>query len=535
VTVAALASSNCAACGRPLTDAISIETGVGPDCRANYNYVAISKLSDADRFTVNGLLHTIAADKLYGDQLREAIHTIFLCGLADLAKRIERRVHRRLAPVQTSIEVVYEAVPVVPKPLNLPFTLTEGQERAREAVQRLMNVPGFGLCVNAGYAGVGKTTLMRVFGQEYGTPQIITPTGKAALRAKQATGLEASTIHRWIYAPKEDPRTGIVTFARRALDEIVVPAARLVLMDESSMVGPDVWKDVYDVCRQLDLKLVCVGDAFQLPPVQAPNAAPFSILSPEFALHHKAERIEMTEVLRQAQESPVIRASMKLRQGMGLAAFEELQKVDITQIWDVTTAVHRAGGITICHRNATRFQLNAGIRTTLGIRDEQPQPGEPLMCLKNAYEAGILNGETFEFTGWELPPDTFERVHDKYKDVNENARFGATRLREQRTQIVLALEELHGRLAAGTRAIEIAGNKWARLNNLFAGDTIAPTIHANFGYTWTAHKSQGSEWPYVLVALEPSIRLNEDEGRRWAYTAVTRATQATAVCITGRI
>ncbi len=535
MTVAALASSNCAACGRPLTDAISIETGVGPDCRAIYGYVAISKLTDGNRAMAHKLIHAIAADAYYGDELRQALFTLHGFGFADMAKRIERRVHRRLAPQQTSIEVVYEAVPVVPKPLNLPFTLTEGQERAREAVQRLMNAPGFGLCVVAGFAGVGKTTVMRVFGQEYGTPQIITPTGKAALRVRQATELHASTIHRWIYAPKEDPRTGIVTFARRALDEIAIPESRLVLMDESSMVGPDVWKDVYDVCRQLDLKLVCVGDAFQLPPVQGPNAAPFSILSTEFALHHKAERIEMTEVLRQAQDSPVIRASMRLRQGLGLAAFEELQKVDIAQIWDVTTAVHRAGGITICHRNATRFQLNAGIRTTLGIRDEQPQPGEPMMCLKNCYEAGILNGETFEFAGWELAPDVFERVYDKYKDVKEDARFGATRLREQNAQIVLALEELHGRLEAGPRAIEIAGNKWARLNNLFSGESIAPMIHANFGYTWTAHKSQGSEWPYVLVALEPSIRLNEDEGRRWAYTAVTRATQATAVCITGRI
>jgi len=324
-----------------------------------------------------------------------------------------------------------------------------------------------------------------------------------------------------------------VTFARRNLEEIAVPTSRLVLMDESSMVGPDVWKDVYDVCRQLDLKLVCVGDAFQLPPVQAKNAVPFSILSPEFARHHNAERIEMTEVLRQAQDSPVIRASMLLRAGHGITAFAELRQVDIRQLAEVTTAVHRAGGVTICHRNVTRFTLNAGIRATLGIHDEMPQPGEPMVCLKNKYEAGVLNGETFEFQGWEIAPSTFERVHDRFNDVNEDTRFGATRLKEQRTQIVLSLEELHGRLKASAKPIEIAGNKWARLNNLFAGDTLAPTIHANFGYAWTAHKMQGSEVPYVLVVLEPSIRLNEDEGRRWAYTAVTRATQAAAIYMGG--
>ncbi len=315
----------------------------------------------------------------------------------------------------------------------------------------------------------------------------------------------------------------------KGLQEIELPPSKLVLLDEASMVGPDVWKDVYQVCKKLDVKLVCVGDAFQLPPVQPPNAAPFSILSHEFARHHGAERIELTEVLRQAQGSPVIRASMRLRAGEGIRALDDLKKIDLPQFAHVATSVHRAGGVTICHRNVTRATINAGVRMMLGIADEQPQKGEPLVVLKNTYEVGLVNGESIAFNGWEIVPEVYERVYDRYKNVEEATRFGSTRIGPDDLRVVLALEELHCRLESGPRAIEIAANTWARVNNVFLGDAPAPLVHANFGYGWTAHKSQGSEWPYVLVVVEPSVRLNEEDGRRWTYTAITRASKSAAV------
>src|SRR5262249_10606000 len=153
-------------------------------------------------------------------------------------------------------------------------------------------------------------TLIRVLGQEHGKPKIVTPTGKAALRVREATGLDAGTIHRWIYKPVVDPKTGVLKFARREGNDLDIPASRLVILDEASMVGPDIWKDVRQVCEQHDLKLIVIGDGFQLPPVQVRGAPMFSVLTPEFATQLGAERIEMNEVLRQAQGSPVIRASM---------------------------------------------------------------------------------------------------------------------------------------------------------------------------------------------------------------------------------
>ena len=100
--------------------------------------------------------------------------------------------------------------------------------------------------------------------------------------------------------------------------------------------------------------------------------------------------------------------------------------------------------------------------------------------------------------------------------------------------MTLAVEELHGRLNAGPKAIEISASRWARAQSLYGGDNLAPHVHAQFGYTLTAHSSQGSEYPYVLVVIEPSVRADEEEGRRWIYTAATRSKVMTAVYV-GRI
>ncbi len=526
--VATLSSTNCALCARPLTDAVSIATGIGPDCRGLYGYdAAMAVLSNDDRVEVTFRIHAIAANKIEREELRNGLFKLNQLGFPMVAERIRRRCYAKLREQLSFTPAVPQPAPIVFGKVDVPFTLTADQERARECVQRVRMAAGHSRAFIVGYAGTGKTTALKVFAQEHGSLQVITPTGRAALRVREATGIPATTIHRWLYEPKENEKTGAVMFVRRKPGDIAVPPSGIVVIDEASMVGPDIWKDIISVCQQMDLKLVCVGDGFQLPPVQPPNAPPFSVLTPDFAAQLGAERIEMTEVVRQAQDSPVIRASIRLRQGEGVRALQELQRIDTAQLAHVVTTNYRCGGVTICHRNVTRMQLNAGVRMMLGIADEQPQPGEPFVVTKNAYEAGVVNGEQITFGGWDIVPEVYERVYDKYKGKEEQTRFGATKLGGQ-TQVVMSLEGLHGRLECGPRSIEIAGERWARYHSLYANDDLAPFVHANFGYAWTCHRGQGSEWPSVLVCVEPSVRFDEEEGRRWVYTAVTRSTKMTA-------
>ena len=537
-------STNCAACGRVLQNSTDARTGLDIECRSQFDYRKISSLSDADRIIVNEIIHGIAQELLRGDDLRAGIFRIYELGFTDLAKRIERRVGPR------TVDGVVQDKPLVPKVVieipaevesvdalrPLPFNPTIGQNAALDVIRAMMKKPGFAVTIVVGYAGTGKTALIQFVAHEHGKPACIAPTGKAALRIRESTGLSASTIHRMIYKVMEDPKTGQAKFVRRSAEEIelVIPRSRLLVLDEASMVGPEVWVDVIAIAQQHNLKLLVIGDGFQLPPVQNKNAAAFSVLLPRFAEELGATRVELTEVLRQAQDSPIIRASMLLRQGQGWRAFADITKIDHSRIGPVALAVYQQAGVVICHRNVTRLGINASMRMALGIHDEMPQPGEPLMVLKNTYEAGLVNGETTQFPGWSVEPDHPERIVDRYKPgVEEMARFGAIRVDGKHTA-TLAVEELHGRLQTSVKAISNVGMRWARSNNLYCGDNPAPHLSCNFGYSYTGHKSQGSQWPYVFMILEPSIRLDEEDGRRWAYTVATRASLMLAV-FAGRI
>lgn len=427
--------------------------------------------------------------------------------------------------LENTVDAVFDAT--LPK-----LHLTQGQDRGVSGVHRMMTAPGPGFFFMVGFAGTGKTTAMRVIARECGQPLVITPTGKAALRVREATRLYAQTIHRWLYIPMVDPKTGVIKFRRRDVGEIWIPPSRLVLLDEASMVGPEVWKDIYETVTSFDLKLVCIGDGFQLPPVQAKNAAPFSILDPAFAYQLNAERVELTEVLRQAQDSPVVRVSMALRNGDGYRALLGLHRVTDANIGAVAPQVHQSGGIIVCHTNQQRYRLNGCMRQALGMRDIDPTPGEPLLVLKNTYSVDLVNGEIVPFSQWTVPPSYPMQVTDDWKGTEEQVHFGAMPItmsgpNDEPTVIntVVVREELWGRMEAGFGAVIKRAKMWATDN----GVATAPYLPVNFGYCYTVHKSQGSEWPFVLVVVEPSVRLDTEEGRRWAYTAVTRAKTMAAV------
>lgn len=367
--------------------------------------------------------------------------------------------------------------------------LTYGQDRAMAMVRRIMAAQSPRVGVVAGFAGTGKTTVLRVMVGTFGDSVIITPTGKAALRVRESTGLHAETIHRWLYKPDRDPETGQVVFVRREPGDVRVPQSRLVLLDEASMVGPEIWKDVYEMCKLLHLHLILIGDPFQLAPVQPRGAAPFSVMLPEFAADIDAERVELTEILRQAADSPIIRASMRLRQGEGLAALSELPRVPQNDFWRWAYECYRNQGVIICHRNNTRREINLGLRTMMGVTEDLPQPGEPLLVLKNDYGLGVCNGEVLTLNKWKRPPsDEVERVFDKYNNISEGARFGAVEIDAIGTTAVIAVEEIRGALTASVGAIAAASRRWARREDMFTNDVLMPHLHANFGYGCTGHK-----------------------------------------------
>jgi exodeoxyribonuclease-5 len=243
-------------------------------------------------------------------------------------------------------------------------------------------------------------------------------------------------------------------------------------------------------------------------------------------------RANLTEIVRQALDNPIIKASMYIRQGDIDSAMSLLPNLERMEAWKLTLDIcKKTDGVIICHKNVTRHKINASVRTELGLPKNLAK-GEPLLILKNCYEANVYNGEVLPFEGWTWESDPVD-VTDKFRAVTQRTRFGATTFNN--TKVLLAHERIRGNMEeVGFGAIAYNGVR-AYYNNEPAESVYKgygkkkkrgprhPFLDANFGYCLTAHRSQGSEWNRVLIIAEPSIRINTQDGLRWAYTALTRA------------
>lgn len=422
------------------------------------------------------------------------------------------------------------------------MNLTSGQEAALQSIRDLHRThpEGGGIGVISGYAGTGKTTLIGVLQEEHEDDLlVVTPTGKAAVRVREAAGARAMTIHRWMYGVIEDEKTGQISWKLRDLAAIEMPRCGFLLVDEASMMGYEVFRDVYRYCVKLGLNLVLIGDGFQLPPVERDlQRQDFSVFSPELPAHFK---VQLTEILRQALDSPIIRVSQEIREGRWAEeALGQLTAVHPNDLQAEMVRIWENGGATICHRNATRHVLNAGVRDALKL-DSGLAAEEPLLVTQNNYGLEIYNGEVVTVDRLLGPINTEPvAVRDRFQGTSCFANYLEIEVQSPVLGVRRALvadREVFGTLGdVGPAAARHAGRYLLECKELSDPDfwrdrTMLPQyLHANLGYTLTCHKSQGSEFPEVLVVLEDSIRLGTPEGRRWAYTAVTRAKKNLRVC-----
>lgn len=411
----------------------------------------------------------------------------------------------------------------------MDLQLTAGQEKARQMVAALLKEEGSVVGILSGYAGTGKSTMLKVITEEHGAPLVLAPTGKAALRVTELTGTDAMTIHRWFKIPKENQQTGDVSYVNKPLDQITLPANHLVVIDEASMVSHDMWFDLRTFCHQLGLKILLVGDPFQLPPVADKDGISFSTLV-EIKTKHN---VFLTEVCRQALDSPIIRASMMIRQselGMMEALMGgDLQLVPEDKVLDTFMSFSKTRAL-IAHRNITRQRLNLEVRERLGHHKLDLVDGEPLLVMHNNYQIDRFNGETVTFNSWERAPDAAIAVRDRAKNLSAMMSFGVAKAEEH--QVTLSIEEVFAKVEMPRKSIARAARNHAQYDWEYARGYTPSHLNAELGYCLTAHKAQGSEWDDVQILLEPSVRPYTIEGRRWVYTAITRAKKTASVCLT---
>src|SRR5215475_887427 len=152
-----------------------------------------------------------------------------------------------------------------------------------------------------GYAGTGKTTLARhVAGGLDGKVLYAAFTGKAAQVMRNKGCMGASTIHSLIYKALESDEE---TPSFELWDDAPASKAKLIVIDECSMVDAELGRDL----MSFGVPVLVLGDPAQLPPIQGGGF--FTENEPDAML---------TEVHRQAQNDPIVRMSMDVREGRPL-------------------------------------------------------------------------------------------------------------------------------------------------------------------------------------------------------------------------
>jgi exodeoxyribonuclease-5 len=418
--------------------------------------------------------------------------------------------------------------------------LTDGQQNALDQIRGLQKTSpqGGAIGVVSGAAGTGKTTLIReLVNDEEDGLLVCCPTGKASVRVREASGAKSKTIHSWLYEAKEDPENGTLKWGLREPGKIERPRCGYLVIDEASMVTFGVFRDLFRRARDLELNLILIGDGHQLPPVEMdPQLHDFSVFSPDLPA---AFRVNLTEIHRQALDSPIIRASMGVRLGQFPGqALAELPIVLESALTRTAAEAYAAEGATICHRNVTRHQLNSAIREYGGRTPDVLDKGEPLLVAANNYLLEVFNGEVVTVLTTPAPINT-EPVG--VRDANANASCFVNYLEVQvdtplkgRQVALVADREVFGTLGS---VAPFAARKAARRlceaefgHNDDGTPAGPPYLQAHLGYVLTTHKAQGSEWTHGVVVIEPTIKLGSADGRRWAYTALTRFKKEVKLC-----
>ncbi|MBC6714725.1 AAA family ATPase [Aurantimonas sp. DM33-3] len=336
----------------------------------------------------------------------------------------------------------------------------------------------------AGFAGTGKTTIARTIAEQVnGEVRYAAYTGKAA-KVMRANGCEkASTIHSLIYHPEVDEKTGQVTLH---MTDVRVRNASLIVIDECSMVDEELARDLLS----FDIPVLVLGDPGQLPPVK--GAGFFTASEPAFML---------TDVHRQAADSPIIQLATEVREGRFDGRPRQLDGLTICRKTELDPALVPAAGAVIVGRNATRERYNHRLREISGFEGDTPQVGETLICLRNDRNLKISNGETF-----------------RVKKVRRPRRTEHGRV----LNFTMHDPEDPGREAFKASVYEHFFQGKARIEEI-PFKSLKRTQQFDYGYAITCHKSQGSQWDDVVVFDES--RFFGANAARHLYTAVTRASK----------
>lgn len=386
------------------------------------------------------------------------------------------------------------------------MALTPQQQSAIDQIIAARGQPTFRV---AGYAGTGKSFVLAA-GAEDADCVVLAPTNKAAQRLRQL-GIDAQTVHSFCYTVEEVPVLDVDgnpvldAFGREETELVFhhrldgddpdrYASPPYIFVDEASMVGSKMFNDIMRFHDEFGSTIVLFGDPFQLKPVNDEDI--FGQANPD---------VFFKEIHRVAAENPVLEFSQFIREEPNPYRYGKLLDAFTCFRWQDPRAakvIFDPESQVICWRNTTRKMINKGFREMLGFTSPFPMEGDRIVFLANDLKRGLFNGLFVTVTA--------------VKNLMENS------------IIVDCITE---------DGIELKAVKLAKEEFLSYDPTgIKPEkpwqgIKADYSYAITAHKSQGSEWPSIVVIDEYTMikKFPLEDRRRWFYTAVTRTRGSLAI------
>ena len=377
-----------------------------------------------------------------------------------------------------------------------------------------------GLFILTGGPGTGKTTtinaIIRYFEGQGAEIRLAAPTGRAAKRMTEATGYEAQTIHRLLELtgmPEDnDQNAQAVHFERNAENPL---EADVIIIDEMSMVDIQLMHSLLQAVIA-GTRLILVGDENQLPSVGPGNVLHDIIQSQAFPV------IELTKIFRQASESDIVVNAHKINRGEQILLnnksrdFFFLKRYDADIIIRVVIALIQEKLPRYVEAKPFDIQVLTPMRKgLLGVE----RLNQILQRYLNPPDAAKKERESMH--GLLREGDKVMQIRNNYQMEWEiRGRYGipiekGIGIFNGDTGILRTINEF-----AETAEVEFEDGRWAEYS-------FKQLEELELAYAITIHKSQGSEYPAVVIPIlsGPRMLLN----RNLLYTAVTRARKCVTV------
>jgi exodeoxyribonuclease V alpha subunit len=471
----------------PRRQLISAAQAVLSDRNEDYPFEDDIQTTSANTAIDEALERLLETGKLIGELLPEETDAgIYLPEMYDAERGVAAHLRRLIeSPAETKVSV--ETVKEWRASSRQVRGITLSEEQAEAVVAALTHK----VMIITGGPGVGKTTATKavvdLFEDAGCKIELACPTGRAAKRLSELTGRPARTIHRLL---ELDPITW--QFRRNRKNPL---EADVIVVDESSMLDLNLAHCLLDAIPDA-ARLILVGDADQLPSV-----GPGIVLRDLLGCHNIA-RVKMLEIFRQAKESLIVTNAHRVNEGQLPVAVRPGERPGANCLFishneperitesvvslvgtelakqgfapgdiQVITPMHKGDLGTVKFNQLLQSALNpaTGARSEIRRGEKILREGDRVMQIKNNYSKQVFNGDVGTIVSID---EATQEVAVQF--VDQSARYEADELDE----------------------LELA-------------------------YAMSVHKSQGSEYPAVIIIVHPSHYVMLQ--RNLLYTALTRA------------